>query len=244
MRLILFVLWLLPNLGFTQQLILSEDNIPPIFTASYSLSKGSLTLGETQVSLNRPSNKTWEYYSSTQASGIAAIFLGSKPVTDRTRLKIIKQYIKPIMFEHIQIKGSKNRSQRVEFDWQNNSASASYKDRNNQFELNPGIFDNFSMQLLLMANINQLPKEFTLPIISKAKLKDFYFYLIGPETIKTPIGEIESVLIERRKDNDKNSTYRIWADPKKYGLPIQIEKLEDGKSEYIAKITNSSLYQQ
>lgn len=223
---------------------LSEKNIPPIFEASYQLEKGSLQVGILDVALEKPSNQQWLYHSSTRATGVATIFLGKKPITDHSQLMLFNESIVPISFEHIQKKGKKDRSQYVSFNWQQKTAQAKYKEKDNIIPLEENMFDNFSVQLLLMANIHNLPNEFTLPVISKAKRKPYNFYKIGLEKLSTSLGVIETMLIERRKDNEKNSTYRIWAAVDAHGLPLQIEKIENGKQEYIAKIISANLLEQ
>lgn len=223
------------------ELQLTKDNIPPTFTASYQLKKASLQVGTLNVTLEASSEEQWVYQSSTHATGVALVFIGRKPIIDRSKLALIEKLILPTSFDHIQKKGKKDRSQHVLFDWQHKTAQAQYKEKNNNIPLQQNMFDNFSVQLLLMANIHQLPDEFTLPVISKAKRKLFKFYKIGKEKLATDFGDIETILIERRKDNEKNSTYKIWAAADYYGLPLQIEKLENGKSQYLAKIISSSL---
>ena len=97
----------------------------------------------------------------------------------------------------------------MQFDWSNNIATAQYKGLTRELELQENTVDNFSLQLLLMANVNALPQEILLPVISKGKAKEYKFYTVGKETINTVYGEVETILVERRKDNDKKSTYRF-----------------------------------
>jgi hypothetical protein len=220
---------------------LTKNNIPPAFSASYQLEKGLLQVGVLEVTLKTTSDDEWIYESNTRATGVAKVFLGEKPVVDRSVLAVLDDLILPISFEHIQKQGSKDRSQFVSFNWPQHTAQAKYKEKDNSIPLQKNMFDNFSVQLLLMANIDQLPDIFTLPVISKAKQKPFKFYKIGNVPLTTSLGVIDTLLIERRKDNDKNSTYKIWAAADAFGLPVQIEKTENGKSQYLAKIISSDL---
>ena len=226
-----------------QDLRLSEQNIPPEFTASYDVRKSSLKVGELNVAFEQTEPGKWIYQSTTTATGIAALFLKDGKITDRTELQLVNEFIRPVAFEHVQVTASKDRSQRVQFDWQTGTAQAEYKDRSNIIPLQENTFDNFSLQLLLMANVAALPDEMSFPVISKAKSKQYKFYKVGKEVIETTFGKLETVLVERRKDNKKKSTYRFWVDPNNYGLPLQIEKVEYGKTEYFAQITETSFMQ-
>ena len=114
-----------------------------------------------------------------------------------------------------------------------------YKDRKLEVNLNGLTTDLFTMQLLLMANINNIPEKMTLPVITKAKLKDYQIVNLGAVKLKTIYGERDAILIERIKDE---SSYRVWADLELYGLPLQVESIKNGKSEYLVKIEDSSLH--
>ncbi len=222
------------------QLILSAENIPPAFTAQYEIKKGSLKVGEMNLVLEKTADNHWVYHSSTIPKGLAAVFLNNQAVTDRTLLQLNDQYVRPVSFEHIQKTSRKDRSQYVAFDWINNKATTQYKGISKELDLPVNTFDNFSLQLLLMANVHNLPDQMQLPVISKGKFKQYQFYKVGAQVINTVYGEIQTILVERRKDNEKKSTYKFWVDPDHYGLPLQFEKIENGKREYIAKIIKTS----
>lgn len=246
LALTLFTLFCLSQRIFaaeTPEITLTNNNIPPPFSASYQLEKGLLPVGVLDVTLETSIEKGWIYQSSLRAIGVAKLFLGKEPVTDRSELAVFNHSIFPTVFKHIQIKGGEDRSQLVLFDWQEMTAQAKYKEKDRSIDLQKNMFDNFSVQLLLMANIHHLPDEFTLPVISKAKHKTFKFYKVGLVKLSTRFGLLDTLLIERRKENKKNSTYRIWAALDSFGLPVQIEKIENGKSQYLAKILTSSLLQ-
>ena len=190
--------------------------------------------------MEKNADNGWVYHSSTTPKGLAAIFLNNQAVTDRTLLQLNDQTVRPVSFEHIQKTNRKDRSQYVDFDWTNNKATTQYKGISKELDLPENTFDNFSLQLLLMANVNNLPEQMQLPVISKGKFKQYQFYKVGEQVITTVYGESQTILVERRKDNEKKSTYKFWVDPNHYGLPLQFEKIENGKREYIARITKSS----
>ena len=239
----IFAVWLFiatPLFASDQSLALTDQNIPPEFTASYQIKKGVLHVGELQVALEQTDASNWVYHSSTMPIGIAAVFLRNQAITDRTKLRLTDDAVRPISFEHKQKTAKKDRSQQVAFDWVSNIATTQYKGITKEVDLQTNTFDNFSLQLLLMANVDTLPQQMQLPVISKGKFKHYNFYNLGKQTIETIFGAKEVILVERRKDNEKKSTYRFWVDPNNYGLPLQFEKEENGKSEYIAKIVETS----
>ncbi len=221
------------------QLPLSPINMPPAFDAEYVIKASGLNVGKLKVKLTQEDAEHWIYYSHTKATGLAAVFAGSDPVTDTANLVLLNDTIRPIFYERVRISKGADKSERVYYQWDKQLAQSEYKDRKQGINLNDLTTDKFTLQLLIMANINNIPENMTLPIISKAELKDYQIVNRGPVKLETIYGELDTILIERIKDD---SSYRIWADPASYGLPLQIERIKEGSTEYIVKIQESSLH--
>lgn len=221
-------------------LTLSIPNIPPAFSAEYSVEIDGLSVGKLEVNLIQTDANNWTYHSTSTAQGIIAMFMGSEPVTDTSRLQLLDGIIRPVFYERIRKNKGEDKSEQVIYQWDNLLAQLKYKDRQAEINLNEQITDKFSSQLLIMANIKNIPATMTLPIISRAKLKQYELINYGTEVLNTIYGERETILIGRKKDD---SSYRIWADPNLHGLPLQIERIKKGKTEYIVKIKDSTLLQ-
>ena len=218
---------------------LTSPNMPPAFSAQYVLKAGGISLGKLDVNLTQVDMENWTYRSSSVALGLAAMFVGSDAITDTSKLQLLDGSIRPTSYERIRITNEADKSERVVYYWDKNIAQSEYKDRKLEVNLNGLTTDLFTMQLLLMANINNIPEKMTLPVITKAKLKDYQIVNLGAVKLKTIYGERDAILIERIKDE---SSYRVWADLELYGLPLQVESIKNGKSEYLVKIEDSSLH--
>ena len=221
-------------------LSLTTHNMPPAFTAEYAVKVGGLNVGKLEVNLTQVDAENWTYHSSSTALGLAAMFVGSDAVTDTSTLQLLDGTIRPVFYERIRKTKKADKSERVTYQWNNLLAHSQYKDRELEVKLNEQTTDKFTLQLLIMSNINNIPEKMTLPIISKAKLKNYEIVNFGVVKLNTIYGERDTVLIERIKDD---SSYRVWADPKSHGLPLQIERIKEGKTEYIVKLEESSLLQ-
>ncbi len=218
---------------------LSTLNMPPAFTAEYAVKVGATSLGKIDVNLTQVDSKNWTYHSSSTALGLAAMFVGNDAVTDTSKLQLLDGAIRPISYEHIRKSKNIDKSERVFYQWDKRLAQSEYKDRTLEVDLKELTTDKFTMQLLIMANINNIPKEMTLPVISRAKLKTYQVVSLGVVKLNTIYGERDTILIERIKGD---SSYRVWADIASHGLPLQIESIKEGKTEYTVKIENSSLH--
>ena len=219
-------------------LVLSVPNIPPAFNAEYTVKASGLHVATLTVNLTKEDENNWTYYSISDAVGLAAMFMGGEPVTDTSKLTLKDGIIRPVSYERIRKTKKEDKSERVSYQWNDLLAISQYKDRKLDVALNDHVTDKFTLQLLIMANINHIPSEMTLPIISKAKLKDYLIVNSGREKINTAYGERDTIIVERKKDD---SSYKIWADPNAHGLPLQIERIKEGSTEYIVRLTETSL---
>ena len=217
---------------------LNPANIPPGFTARYTVKAGGLDMGELKATLRQHDASHWTYHCTSSASGLAAVFVGAEPVTDTVRLQLFDNVIKPVSYRHIRKTGRTDKSEQVIYQWQNQLAKTRYKDRRNDITLHANMTDKFTLQLLIMANINHIPAAFTVPVISRAKLRQYQIVNLGAVKINTVYGQREAILVERRKGD---SAYRVWADANAYGLPLQGERIKEGKTEYRAYLTGTSL---
>ncbi len=219
---------------------LSTSNMPPAFTAKYAVKVGGISMGKLEVTLTQDDTNNWTYHSHSSASGLASIIVGSNNVTDTSKLSLLDNHIRPTFYERIRKTKEADKSERVSYHWDQQQAKSQYRERHLDVALNDLVTDKFTLQLLIMANINRIPEQMTLPIISKAKLRQYEIVNVGSETLNTAYGQRNTIIIERIKDD---SSYKIWADPNAYGLPLQIERIKEGKTEYMVYLEESSLFQ-
>lgn len=234
---------LLANPGVTLAEIalpLSVKNIPPAFTASYAVKFGGMSVGSLEVKLSRDDDNHWTYHSSSSANGLAALFVGSNDVTDTAKLALYDGTIRPTSYERIRITSEADKSERVFYQWDEKQAQSQYKDREQAIDLDDTTTDKFTLQLLIMSNIHHIPNKMTLPVISKAELKQYEIVNSGRETLNTVYGQRDTIIVERIKDD---SSYKIWADAEHHGLPVKIERIKQGKTEYVVILEESSLFQ-
>jgi hypothetical protein len=219
---------------------LTAPNMPPAFSAEYAVKAGGMSLGKVDVNLTQVDSENWTYRSSSAALGLAAMFVGSDAITDTSKLQLLDGVIRPIFYERIRKTKNVDKSERVFYQWDKQLAQSEYKDRKLEVNLSERATDLFTLQLLIMANINNIPEMMELPVISKAKLKHYQILNLGAVKLKTIYGERDTILIERVKED---SSYRVWADLALHGLPLQIESIKQGKTEYIVKLEESSLHE-
>jgi len=207
--------------------ILNKNNLPPEFNATYEVHKGSMRVGQMEVSLKKVGGELI-YQSITKPVGMAALFLGDQIVTDRAVLKLIDDNYHTVEFTHEVKNSDKDRYEHYVFDWDNNKVAVKYKDRNNELDIPENTFDNYSAQLLLMRKPDGTSTNIY-SVISKGKLKEYKYELETTELVETKAGKFNANKYVRKKDNEKKTTYLGWYAEKLNYIPVKLDKFENGK---------------
>lgn len=202
------------------------------FTAHYESSKGFIK-GQTVVSLKK-SGEEYQYTSVTTVKGLMSLFTNSK-IEERSHWRFVAGKIRPENYLYLRT-GSKKRHVKINFNWDNNQVTNDVNADAWKMDIKPGTLDKFIYQLVMMKDLNNLPdntNELVYSIADGGKLKTYTLSIQGTETVKTDIGEFETIKIVR--SNGKRTT-TLWCAEKLGYLPVQIRQSKKG-SDYTANIT-------
>ena len=98
--------------------------------------------------------------------------------------------------------------------------------------LRPGTQDAMSIRLAVPVDLlaGREPAEY--PMIDGGELKHFLFRRVGPERIRTALGELDTIVYtnERKGAGARDRTWRWWYAPSLAWLPVRIEQRQDGKT--------------
>lgn len=211
-------------------LSIQEENLPPPFSARYEVTNGTLTLGSTRTLWTQHADSDWLYESTTTPLGIAKLF--TKEISDQSFFKIEQDSVLPNKYLHKQQK----RNEEIHFNWKQLTAQSEYKDEQKTVTLEKNTVDMLAIHILVMSNIHSLPDQFTVPVLRKNRLVHYTFSVLRKEKLETPVGTFDTVVLERKKNNDDQTSHLIWSAVNYQGLPVQYEKREGEKQEYLARI--------
>ncbi len=209
-------------------LLLTADNLPPDFEATYDVYKSNVRAGLMKVSFKNNGEKLI-YQSTTKPVGLATIFASGQEIIDYAELHLIDGSYKTIEFRHEFKNSKKNRNEHYKFNWNENKVDVSYKDRSSILDVTPFTLDNYSSQLLLMREPNAENIQITFPVISKGRLKEYIYSFLQDEELETKLGSLTASKLIRKKGDDKNSTYLGWYGKSLHHIPIRLDKYENGK---------------
>lgn len=200
---------------------------PEPFNATYVVSMGPMTIGESTRSLSRDSNGNYTLSTSSQATGMAS-YIVKDQIAERSTWRLANGVIQPLEYRYSRTGGKKEKRERVVFDWKKGIASSSSTQESWQIGIVSPTYDKLLYQMAASQDLYNGKRKLSYDIADDAKIRRYEIAVLGEETISTPLGRYKTIKIKRI--NDKRDT-TLWCSPALGYLPIRIDYVElDGTS--------------
>ncbi len=209
----------------------------PSFTAEYKVAYSGMSVARSTISLQREGD-ILTYQSRSKPIGIAAALFKKHKAIENSVMTEQDNQILPLEYTYKLIGSDKNRNLYYRFDWAQQKATIEKKGQQQTIELPQGTMDNFSLQLALMRDAVNGAQNLSYPVINKGKLVTYNFTNLGSETIDTALGKLETIKIQRVRNNKKKTTYTGWYAKRLHNLPVKIEKQEYGNTVMSMQLTD------
>lgn len=190
--------------------------LPTSVKVSYKIYKGSILIGQNDETFERK-GKRYSIVSTTHAEGPLAIFF-KEHIIYKSEGVINAQGLQPLTFEQVRAEASRNIF--AKFDWDKKEITSTRDGRSEPFDLPDGTQDRLSSMYQFM---HAIPKTAQLTVLmSQGKRSERYSYQKqGEPTIKTPVGDFETVYYARNvKDGESKS--QLWLAKNKFYLPVRV----------------------
>ncbi|NKF23649.1 DUF3108 domain-containing protein [Solimonas marina] len=195
----------------------------------YTVQWGGISLGDGVITLTPVGKDCYEYRSETDPVALVRWTYGSPSETSQFCLRDGDVY--PTHFEYKNGKSDDNFT--VDFDAANHRAKIIRGGEVNEFSVPTHVYDAFSIQEAVRfwaaRNAANIGAEHDFAFVDKKKLRSYTFKIQGKETVDTPAGSFETLLVER-VDNP-NKSYRYWLAPSRDYIPVRIKHINKGKTE-------------
>jgi hypothetical protein len=205
----------------------ATDNQPyPEFTAVYDARINGFLVAEASFSLHKLDSGDYVYQRKLTSVGVASLF--SKKVSIATsRWRFTHNWIQVQEYQTSNEDGDADDNLHLIFDWKaghvKNVASANPW----QTKMPTGTLDKLVMQLALLFELRDGGTEFQYPVAHEGRIKQYRFKQIGKEKIELPMGEYNTLVVERM-DDDRDNT-RIWSAPELNYYPVRfLERKKSG----------------
>ncbi len=110
------------------------------------------------------------------------------------------------------------------FDWDAGSISTHGRS-DRELPLSADIFDNLSQQLAIRCSAAQGQATMRYSVVKRSRIKDYAYERVGEETIKTDLGELDTVVLRRVHDTNKRTT-RVWLAPELNFMLVRLHQTE------------------
>jgi Protein of unknown function (DUF3108) len=207
------------------------DELKP-FTASYTWTWHGMNVAVTTVRLEQHGD-TWQYSSQSAARGIGRM-LSLAPKTVSV-LKIAGADVQPLSYQGDDGSSSSKRTVNVTYDWEHQRVTGVYEDTPVALALTPGVQDDSSIQIALMAALlhGRTPDHFT--VLDKNAVRAYQYRREGEATLHTPLGDVATVIYSSARANSPRVN-RYWCAPSRGFIPLRVQQKRGEEVEWTMDI--------
>jgi hypothetical protein len=201
---------------------LQASGLPPEFRAQYVVKKGPLVLGHAMRELQHAEDGQLVFVSTSDTSGLADMLINDH-IRETSYLRQDGGHLLPVKYEYRR-NGKRTRSISQQYDWQQDSVISHLDERVFEYPIPDVTYDPNGYQVSLMIDLAGGANDLDYNIAGSKRLKTYDIRHIGDEQVKTPLGRLDTVVIQRKTDQITT----MWCAPALHYLPVKIEHEEDG----------------
>jgi len=205
----------------------ATDSQPyPEFTAVYDARINGFLVAEASFSLRKLDSGDYVYQRKLTSVGAASLF-GKKVSIATSRWRFTNNWIQVLEYQTSNQDGDADDNLHLIFNWKTAHVKNVSTADPWQTKMPTGTMDKLVMQLALLFELRDGSTEFQYPVAHEGRIKQYRFKQIGKEKIELPIGEYNTLVVERL-DDDRDNT-RIWSAPELNYFPVRfLERKKSG----------------
>ncbi len=211
--------------------VAAADELKP-FEASYAWIWHGMTVAVSHLQLEKTAD-TWTYTSRSEPRGIGNL-LSQRPKTVSV-LRVSAAGVEPLSYKGDDGTSSTKRSVDIRYDWIGRRISGVYEDTPVDLPLTPGVQDDSSVQIAMMAELLQgrTPERFSL--LDKNSVREYRYTREGEETLKTPIGAVATIIFRSQRVSSPHIN-RYWCAPERGYVPIRVQQKRGDEVQWTMEI--------
>lgn len=204
-----------------------RDTLPASLELHYQLRYNGLTVGHVTKTLSREADGRYRHRTHSRPEGMARLF-STVEWYEEGRFEVVSGVVRPLEFLEYRVGADKPHRHSASFDWKNLKIQYSF---GYSIPLAPGTQDQGSLIFSWMQKLPEKDKPQTLHLSGGKKLKSYRYSQVSTETLRTALGTLHTVIIERpgvagEKDSE---TLRVWLAPERGNLPVKIATVKRGE---------------
>ncbi len=196
------------------------------FVAEYDVRYGRMAVGTSRTELAETGGR-WSMETTSTASGFARI-IAAGTLRQRSDFDLLADGPRPRRYAFDDGTDRTGRDVTLEFDWRAGRVRGTAEDAPVDLATVEGLQDAASMQALVLARLRAGREPGTIAMIEKDKVKYYRYTLLRRETLKTAVGEVETVVYRSARDGSDRETL-TWHAPALGYAAVLAEQRIDGK---------------
>ena len=210
--------------------IAASDGLPVApYQARYEVYASGFSIGEAVITLAAAGPGAYQMTSDVRPNGLVAL-LASGRIREQVSGEIRAGAIQPRQYERQLDTGKKSDHMQLQFDWSAGQVQARHNAEQATLPLAPGMVDPLSLQLVVMADLQRgrMPSQYHL--VDRNEIKTYQIRNRGQETLDTPLGKLNTILINQYTPGKTRMT-TFWVAPDLQYLPVRIMQEKKGKED-------------
>lgn len=210
--------------------VAAADGLPVApYQARYEVYASGFSVGEAVITLTAAGPGAYRMTSDVRPNGLVTL-LATGRIHEQVNGEIREGVIQPRQYERLLDTGRKSDHMQLRFDWSAGQVQARHNADQATLPLAPGVVDPLSLQLVVMADLRrgQVPGQYSL--VDRNEIKTYQIRNQGREMLETPLGKLNTVLINQYTLGKTRMT-TFWVAPELQYLPVRITQEKKGKEE-------------
>jgi Protein of unknown function (DUF3108) len=207
------------------------DELKP-YEATYVGIWHGTTVGVSHLKLERTGD-SWTYSSRSEPRGLGRLAANLFPPLQVSVVRISGTEVLPQSFKSSG--GSASKDTDLNYDWQAHRVTGTYEGTRVDLPLTPQVQDDGSVQLSLMVALlgGHTPDRFS--VIDKNSVREYHYQREGTETLKTPFGDVATVIYSSQRANSPRVN-RYWCAPERGFIPLRVQQKRGNDVEWTMEI--------
>jgi hypothetical protein len=209
----------------------AADELKP-YTATYNGIWKGITVAVSTLKLEQTGD-TWTFSSRSEPRGIGRVASGVFPPLQVSVVRVTAEGVRPLSFKSSG--GDPGKSIQLNYDWENHRVTGVYEGTQVSLPLTPQVQDDGSVQLALMVELLAGRTPPTVQLIDKNNVREYDFSRDGEETVKTPMGDVHTVVFKSQKKYSPRIT-RFACAPDRGYVPMRVQQKIDNDVQWTLEI--------
>src|SRR5215831_11176212 len=220
------------GVSFASAASAGAEDLKPYQATYYGIWNG-FKVGVSRLELKQTGD-TWTYSSRSEPRGIGRMAHHLFPPLQVSVVRVTSAGLQPQSYTSGD-NANPGRDSGLTYDWRSARVRGTYEGTAVDLPLGPSVQDDASVQLALMVELlaGRTPSSFAL--IDRNGVRDYRFEREGTATLKTPLGEVATVIYGARKAHSPRLT-RFWCAPERGYIPMKVEQTKGEEVQWTLEI--------